>query len=87
MILDEFAGERFEDVPGKPLVVASFDSGDLPIAYAEPVGVGDLLPSLPIFLSEDRYIPAPLEGTYEKAWDVFPALLKGLDGRKWLEDR
>lgn len=77
-ILDEFAGERFEDVPGKPLVVASFDSGDLPIAYAEPVGVGDLLPSLPIFLSEDRYIPAPLEATYEQAWDVFPALLKGL---------
>jgi hypothetical protein len=44
----------------------------------EPVGVGDPLPSLPIFLSETRYIPAPLEATYLQAWAVFPALLKEL---------
>jgi len=80
LILDEFAGERFEDVPGKPLVVASFDSGDLPTAYVEPLAVGDPLPSLPIFLSSERYVPAPLEATYERAWEVFPALLKGLMG-------
>ena len=49
-------------------------------AYVEPLGVGDALPSLPIFLSPDRYIPAPLEETYQQAWDVFPALLKGLMG-------
>jgi len=44
----------------------------------ESVGLGDPLPSLPIFLSETRYIPAPLETTYNQAWDVFPALLKEL---------
>ena len=44
----------------------------------ESVGVGDPLPSLPIFLSEDRYIPAPLEATYQEAWAVFPAMLKEL---------
>ena len=35
-------------------------------------------PSLPIFLSETRYIPAPLEATYQEAWAVFPAMLKEL---------
>jgi hypothetical protein len=77
-ILDEISGERFAEVPGKLLVVASFVDEYFPTAYAEPIGVGDLLPSLPIFLSPDRYVPAPLEATYQHAWDVFPALLKGL---------
>jgi len=35
-------------------------------------------PELTIFLSETRYIPAPLERTYLQAWAVFPALLKEL---------
>ncbi len=59
-IWDELGEERFEEVPGKPLIAASFLGGDLPTAYVEPLGVGDALPSLPIFLSPDRYIPAPL---------------------------
>jgi hypothetical protein len=77
-IWDELGDQQFAEVPGKPLVAASFLGGDLLTAYVEPLGVGDLLPSLPIFLSQDQYIPAPLEATYEQAWDVFPALLKGL---------
>ena len=77
-IWDEFGDEPFEAPPGKPLTVASYIGGDLPTAYVESVGVGDPLPSLPIFLSETRYIPAPLEATYLQAWAVFPALLKEL---------
>jgi hypothetical protein len=77
----EFGDEPLDEVPGKPLVVASFVGGDLPTAYVEPIGLGDLLPSLPIFLSQDRYIPAPLEATYAQAWDVFPAMLKGFMDR------
>jgi hypothetical protein len=77
-IWDEYGEEPFAEAPGKPLVVASFLAGDIPTGYVEPIAVGDPLPSLPIFLSPDRYIPAPLETTYEQAWDVFPALLKGL---------
>ena len=65
---------RFERIN----IVASFLSGDLPTAYVESVGLGDPLPSLPIFLSETRYIPAPLEATYHEAWAVFPALHKEL---------
>jgi Protein of unknown function (DUF4058) len=77
-IWDEFGDQPFEVPPDKPLTVASFIGGDIPVAYVESVGVGDPLPSLPIFLSETRYIPAPLEATYQQAWAVFPALLKEL---------
>jgi hypothetical protein len=77
-IWDELSDEPFELPPGKPLTVASYLGGDMLTAYVEPVGIGDALPSLPIFLSEDRYIPAPLEATYQEAWAVFPAMPKEL---------
>jgi hypothetical protein len=77
-IWDELGDQPFEAPPGKPLIVASYLGGHIPTAYVESVGIGDVLPSLPIFLSETRYIPAPLEATYQEAWAVFPALLKEL---------
>ena len=77
-IWDEFSDEPFTAPPSKPLIVASYLGGDIPTAYVDSVGVGDPLPSLPIFLSETRYIPAPLETTYQEAWGVFPAILKEL---------
>jgi Protein of unknown function (DUF4058) len=77
-IWDELGDEPFEAPPGKPLIVASYIGGDIPTAYVESVGIGDALPSLPIFLSETRYIPAPMEATYQESWAVFPAMLKEL---------
>jgi hypothetical protein len=77
-IWDEFNDEPFTAPPGKPLIVASYLGGELPTAYVESVGVGDSLPSLPIFLSDDYYVPAPLEETYLQAWEVFPAILKDI---------
>jgi hypothetical protein len=77
-IWDELGDQPFEAPPGKPLIVASYIGGDIPTAYVESVGIGGRLPSLPIFLSETRYIPAPLEATYQEAWAVFPDMLKEL---------
>jgi hypothetical protein len=77
-ISDEFDDEPFDFLPNKPLTVASYIGGDAPTAYVDSLGVGDTLPSLPIFLSEDHYIPAPLEATYQQAWEVYPAMLKEL---------
>jgi Protein of unknown function (DUF4058) len=77
-IWDELGDQPFEAPPDKPLIVASYLGGDIPTAYVESLGVGDVLPSMPIFLSETRYIPAPLETTYQEAWAVFPAMLKEL---------
>ncbi len=53
-IWDEFGDEPFEAPPGQALTVASYIGGDLPTAYVDSVGVGDPLPSAPIFLSETR---------------------------------
>jgi hypothetical protein len=75
-IWDEFGDAPFEVPPGQPLTVASYIGGDLPTAYVDSVGIGDPLPSLPIFLSETRYILAPLEATYLQTWAAFPAMLK-----------
>ena len=77
-IWDELTDEPFVAPHDKPLIVASYLGGSVPTAYVESVGLGDTLPSLPIFLSETRYVPAPLESTYEQAWSVFPAMLKDL---------
>jgi Protein of unknown function (DUF4058) len=77
-IWDELGDQPFEALPGKPLIVASYVAGDIPTAYVESLGVGDTLPSLPIFLSESRYIRAPLESTYQEAWAAFPDILKEL---------
>jgi hypothetical protein len=77
-IWDKLGDQPFVVPPGKPLIVASYIGGDIPTAYVESVGIGDVLPSLPIFLSETRYIPAPLEATCQEAWAVFSVMLKGL---------
>jgi len=47
-------------------------------AYVEPVAVGDELPELPVFLTEEEYILAPLEETYQASWAAFPGELKEL---------
>jgi hypothetical protein len=77
-IWDELADEPFDFLPERPLTVASYIGGDIPTAYVESVGVGDPLPSMPIFLTDETYVPCPLETTYMQAWAVFPEFLKGL---------
>jgi Protein of unknown function (DUF4058) len=76
-IRDEIADEPFELPPDKPLTVVSYAVGEKLTAYVEPVAVGDPLPALPLFLSARRYVPCPLEPSYQATWGVFPAALKG----------
>ena len=71
-IWDEIRAEPFELPADKPLTVAAYQGGEVKKAYVEPVAVGDVLPSLPIFLSPHRYVPAPLEETYRAAWAQCP---------------
>src|SRR5262249_43519968 len=77
-IWDDFAEEVFERPDPKPLTLASYAAQPLPIAYVEPVAVGDVLPDMPIFLRPGKHVPAPLEATYQTAWTFFPAPLKRL---------
>ena len=77
-IWDEIADRPFELPADKPLTVVAYRAAPTKIAYVEPVAVGDELPSLPIFLTADEYIPAPLEETYRASWAAFPADFKPL---------
>ena len=58
--------------------MAAYRASPTITAYVDPVAVGDDLPALPIFLTEDVYVPAPLEETYRASWAVFPADFKEL---------
>lgn len=77
-IWDEFIEEDLERPGDKPLTLVAYDAQPLPIAYIEPIAVGDPLPDMPIFLRPGKYVPAPLEATYQTAWAYFPASLKRL---------
>ena len=79
LIWDEFEEEDLELPAGKRLTLAAYDAGPPPVAYVQPVAIGDLLPDMPLFLKPDVYVPAPLEATYQTTWDdYFPAPLKRL---------
>lgn len=77
-IWDEFEEEdvQFEFPPGKDRILASYDAGREKAAYVEPIGVGDVLPDMPLFLFEGRYIKVPLEATYQTTWSVLPRELQ-----------
>ncbi len=77
VIWDRVHDEPFTLPPDKPLTVAAYAVGSETVAYVEPVAVGDTLPDMPIFLTADRYVPCPLEATYQTAWEQFPAPLRG----------
>jgi hypothetical protein len=80
-IWDQISEEAFELPADKPLTIAAYCAGEPKRAYVEPVCVGDSLPSLPIFLSEGTYIPAPLEPSYQTTWDKCPQPVRELVAR------
>ncbi|MBY0528500.1 MAG: DUF4058 family protein [Gemmataceae bacterium] len=77
-IWDEIVDQPFALPLDKPLTVAAYRAALMKTAYVEPVAVGDDLPALPIFLTDDEYVPAPLEETYRASWAAFPGDFKEL---------
>ena len=77
-IWDEVAERPFTLPPDKLLTAAAYRAAPTKTAYVEPLAVGDELPALPIFLTEDEYVPAPLEETYRASWAAYPEALKEL---------
>jgi hypothetical protein len=58
--------------PDKPLTLVAYACGLTTRAYVEPVGVGDVLPDMPLFLEPNGCVSAPLESTYQAAFAVQP---------------
>jgi hypothetical protein len=64
-----------------PFTIASYVAGPEVDAYSEPLGLGDTLPDMPLFLDPDRYIRAPLEATYEAAYRGMPQVWRDVLSR------
>jgi len=78
-IWSELCDDAFEFHPDKPLTLASYLAGCrglMPRSFVDPVAVGDVLPAMPLFLSDERYINVDLESTYAATWALYPAPLK-----------
>jgi hypothetical protein len=79
-IQEELAGNDLTLPAGKTLTLASYQAVAPPVAYVEPVAVGDTLPNMPLFLVPGGHVLVPLEKTYMSAWEEVPPR-----ARKFLE--
>ena len=61
---------------GKDRAVMSYDAGVRVRAHVEPFAVGDVLPDMPLFLGQSKYVMLPVQTTYDATWAVFPAAIK-----------
>jgi hypothetical protein len=75
--------EHFDPVdyvppPDKPMTQAAYCATPMPVAYLEPIAIGDQMPSMPLYLEVDWHIDLPLESTYEAAYQGVPAFYRGI---------
>ena len=71
-IWDEVAGEEYVRPADKALTLAAYESSAGVRAFVEPVAIGDTLINMPLFLEPGRYVPVPLQETYESAFGKVP---------------
>jgi hypothetical protein len=75
-IWDQIEEDPFALPPGKDRLCMSYESGEEYAAYVEPLGAGDALPEMPLFVGPGRHVKTPLELTYQATWDVTPLELR-----------
>lgn len=76
-LLDE-SDEPNEPPTDEPIALASYSAGTTVEAFLENLAIGAPLPEMPLFLSPDRYINAPLESTYAAAYRGMPAFWRNV---------
>ncbi len=65
-------GAGYQQPPDRPLTLAAYTAGRMPMAYVEPLALGAVLPDMPLFLDPGWYVNVPLEQTYLAAWRGVP---------------
>jgi hypothetical protein len=81
VIREELTGKSCEQAPGKPFTLAAYAADTVRTAYVEPLGVGDALKEMPLFLTPDQYVNVDLESTYQAAYVGVPRIYrKQLEG-------
>jgi hypothetical protein len=68
----ELEGADFRQPVKKPLTLASYAAGPTTTARVQPFAVGQSIPDMPLFLSEERYVWVGLESAYQGAWEGTP---------------
>jgi len=71
-IWGELTDSTFEPPTNKPLTAVAYRARPRKAAYIEPLAVSDELPEMPLILSDELYVLAPLESTYRASWAAFP---------------
>lgn len=69
----EDCGADYALPENQPLTCVAYVAGPAAEAFIEFVGVGDILPEMPLFLTPEMYVPVPLAPTYQAAWQDLPA--------------
>ncbi len=64
--------KEFAFPDGKDRILASYETGDMQAYYVEPIGIGDILSEMPLFLTTGWQVPVPLESTYQATWNTSP---------------
>ena len=76
LIWAEIEDIPFQLPPGRQRLLVSYQAGSEKVAYIEPLGVGEVLPDMPLFLTSRLHIKIPLESTYQTTWNSLPEQLR-----------
>ena len=72
-------GLTYDPPPGEPLTCAAYRSaGEATTSFVEPLAVGAAVPTMPLFLTADRYVNLPLAEGYAAAYGPTPAKYRRL---------
>ncbi len=77
-VWSEIVENDFRLPPDEPLTLVAYAAGLVKRAFIEPISVGRALPDMPLFLEPERYVPVPLESTYQAAFEAVP--------RRWRDE-
>jgi hypothetical protein len=82
-VWDEYDEAPYDFPLEEPFTLASYAAGPPVKAFLEHLSVGDELPEIPLFLTNEKYVPTPLRDTYLSAFQGMPAYWRDVvEGRK-----
>ena len=62
--------------PHQDRVLASYEADGVQNAHIETIGLGELLPDMPLFIAPGAHVLVPLDETYMNAWEGTPAAVR-----------
>jgi hypothetical protein len=79
-IWDRLHVEDFDLPAERDRTLVSYEANGVYSAFIETLGIGDLMPDMPLFIAPGVHVPVPLESTYMAAWQDTPEAVRELVG-------